>query len=111
MANFPTLTVVPNTSSQQVTLDDLAVDRASNGTPRVRAFYTAPKKKFVLVFEGATAADKASVEAFYTTNRLLAISYTWPGDGSAYTCYFGAPIQYQPLPALYWRITVELLQA
>lgn len=111
MATYPTFTHAPSQESAEALIDDLMVDRASNGTPRVRALFTTPKKAFSVVHQGASAAEKATLEAFYTTNRLLSITFVWAGDGVTYTCKFAAPPRYQVAPGLRWNITTELLQA
>lgn len=111
MASFPTLSIAPSLASAETTADDLQVDRATNGTPRVRALYSAPKKSFSVVFDGASAADKATLAAFYLANRLLAITFVWAADAQSYTCYFAAPVQYKRLPGARWQITVSLVQA
>jgi hypothetical protein len=112
MATFPTLSIAPGLDSTETTLDDLETDRATNGAPRSRSFYTLPKKKFDLVFSGCNATDKAAVEAFYSANKIISFSFTWVADGVTYTCYFSKPApQYRPLPGMFWRIGITLVQA
>lgn len=111
MANYPTLSIGPSLASEEHALDDLQVDRASNGAPRVRALYSAPKKTFQVVHEGASAADKDVMTAFYLANRLSAISFVWAADALTYTCYFSQPPQYKRLPGNRWQITAQMVQA
>ncbi|MFA7278905.1 MAG: hypothetical protein WC100_02310 [Sterolibacterium sp.] len=112
METYPTLTKgVVSSSSTEKTLDDLQVDRATNGAPRIRALYTAAKKQFTVIHEGAVTADKSTMQTFYGTNRLLSITFVWPADSASYTCYFAAPPQYKPVDGGYWTITNELTEA
>lgn len=111
MATYPTFTDAPSRSSKERWLDDLQVDRATNGTPKVRALYTTPKRAFTVVHEFVSAAEKATLEAFYLANRLLTISFVWAADGQTYTCNFAAPPQPEVAPGGRWNITVELIQA
>lgn len=111
MATYPTLSRAISNTSTVTVLDDLQVDRASNGTPKVRALYTTPKLAFTVIHPMASAAEKATLQAFYTDNRLLTLAFTWPETGAAYTCLFAAPPRYQPAPGRLWNITVELIQA
>ena len=62
MATYPTFTDAPSRSSKERWLDDLQVDRATNGTPKVRALYTTPKRAFTVVHEFVSAAEKATLD-------------------------------------------------
>ena len=111
MATYPTFADTPSRNSRERLLDDLQVDRATNGTPKVRALYTTPKKAFTVVHEQASAAEKATLDAFYSANRLLPITFVWAADGLTYTCLFASPPVPELAAALRWTITVDLIQA
>lgn len=111
MATYPTLTHAPSQASRERLIDDLQVDRATNGTPKVRALYTTPKKAFTVVHEFCTASEKATLDAFYSANRLLPITFVWAADGLTYTCLFAAAPVPEVKPGLHWTITVDLIQA
>lgn len=115
MITYPTLSYGATYDSSETTLDDLQIDRATNGAVRIRAQYTEPKKQFVVVHSGCTLADKATMVAFYLANRVPAyaakIDFVWAADGEHYHCYLAAPIQYVPEPGQRWKITVTLVQA
>lgn len=111
MATYPTLSRQMSNASTVTVLDDLQVDRATNGTPRVRALYTVPKLAFTAIHPMASGAEKATMEAFYSANRLLPITFEWPADGTTYTCLFAAPPRYAPAAGRLWTITVDLIQA
>lgn len=111
MAAYPALTEGPSYESKEETLDDLEIDRATNGAPRGRALYTAAKKKFTVVHERCSNADKATMTSFYGTNRLLTITFVWAADGLTYNCIFGKPCpQYDPMVGARWKITTTLLE-
>ena len=111
MAAYPTFVCGQSIGSTEDILDDLQVDRASNGTPRIRAIYSATKKQFSIRHAHATSAEKVTLDAFYDTNRLLSFTFVWAGDGATYTCYFAAPPKRVPVEGVRWEITCELVQA
>lgn len=110
MAAYPTFTYNPSQSSEETILDDLQLDRASNGTPKVRAMYTAPKKMFTVVHEALTAAERSTLMTFYNTNRLLQVTFLWKADNVTYTCIFTGPPKSQIEPGLRWTVTTQLAQ-
>jgi len=91
MANYPSFAQMQG--SVPVPRDDMKVDYATDGTPQQRSFYAALKYDFRIKHK-LSAADKATLDSFYTTNRLLQVTFVWAGDGSSHTCYFKGP----PIP-------------
>src|SRR5574337_1858189 len=71
--------------------------RATNGALKVRRLYSAPKSDFQ-IDHMLTAAENATLDTFYSTNRDLDVSYTSPEDGAVYTVRFAAPPQYVRMP-------------
>lgn len=110
MAAYPTFACGQSLGSTETILDDIVVDRASNGVPRLRAFYTATKKQFSVLHERITPAEKATLDAFYQTNRLLSFTFVWAGDGVTYTCRFTAPPTRNPIEGVFWEATCEMIQ-
>lgn len=81
--------------------------RASNGMLKVRRLYAADK----ITVEAAhwlTGAQKATLESFYSTNRLLDVTLTLPSDGAAYTVRFAAAPAYEWQAADRWIGRVRL---
>ena len=110
MSAYPTFTYNPSQSSAEELLDDVQIDRASNGAAKGRAFYTAPKMKFNVVHEALTAAEKATLMAFYFANRLLEVDFLWVADGVTYTVIFTAPPKPAIAPGLRWTVTTQMEQ-
>jgi len=110
MNAYPTFTYNPSQSSTQEVLDDVQIDRASNGAAKGRAFYTAPKQKFTVVHDFLTADEKVVLMSFYTTNRLLEIDFLWVADGTNYTCIFTAPPNITIGPSSRWTVTTQMEQ-
>ena len=104
---YPSILYSYESSEDQ--FDDLAVDRASNGAARVRAFYTGRKRRFTLVHELLSSTDRDTLTNYYDANRLLSFSMTW-ADGATYTCIFAAAPKLVPLPGGYWTVTMSLEQ-
>lgn len=106
MAAYPSLPFV-NGSGDDL-LDDLQIDRASNGKPRGRVLYTSEMRRFVLHHVGISAADLASVDAFYSANRAAEFDFTWD-DGTTYTCIFARPPERRRVSGVI-TVDVELLE-
>lgn len=108
MANYPSFGQIIGSSETRE--DRVVFDRATNGTLRGRAMWTSAKKQFS-VEHILKSSDVATMRTFYDTNRALAVSFTWKGDGSVYWCLFERPPVYTPLGAGWWRVRVQLVQA
>lgn len=116
MASYPSYPQLVGSVEEWV--DDLVADRAVNGSVKVRAMFTTRKRRFLLKHRLTTAQVYTSyggsaanaLQTFYDTNRLLAVTFTWTGDSTSYTCLFARP------PKLSWDnvgladVEVELLQ-
>jgi hypothetical protein len=82
-------------SDPVVTDGGVAIDRAEDGTARVRSYWTTPNAKFTLTHAGISSTDKAMLDAFYAANRLLAFTYVSPIDLVSRTCLFAATPTYK----------------
>ena len=113
MAKYPTFVCGQEISSTFDPLDDLQVDRATNGAPRIRALYTTPKAVGNIVHASATDTEKRAMEAFYLANRLVSFTFVWDGKPSpSHTCYFSTPPpKYAALGGMRWKITVPMVEA
>lgn len=109
MASYPSFK--QSMSSDEQTLDDIEIDRAVNGTPKLRAYYTARKKIFKIRHNYLLASEKTTLDSFYEANRLITFTFTWNADGVVYTCLFAGPIKYSPAPAGRWEAEVNMVQA
>lgn len=107
---YPIFACGQSEHSAEKTLDDLQIDRATNGAPRGRALYSAPKKTFSVHHQFATVAEKAALEAFYLAHRLAAFDFVWHADGVTYSCHFAGAPDYQSGEGGYWGITCSLVQ-
>jgi hypothetical protein len=105
MANYPTLPT--EAGSDPEPLDQIKADRAEDGTARVRSLGS-DKMRFRVVHPLIDSTDKSTLSTFYSTNRLLEVSYTSPSDGSVYTCIFTKPPSYERINRARWTATVML---
>jgi len=95
MASYPGFKQLLGSSEEWV--DDLVADRSVAGGVKVRAMFTARKRVFKLkhrlttteVFTSFGGSTSNALDTFYDTNRLLAVTFTWAGDSTVYTCLFG----------------------
>ena len=90
---------------------DRVVDRATNGSARARIFYTSAKATFNVTHNSLTSAEKITFDTFYLTNLAVVFSYTFPGDGTTYTCLFGSEPTYTPVPGGRWDINITLIES
>lgn len=102
---YPTLDTDYGSDPDNAT--QLSIDRAEDGTARARS-YGGDKVRFKLVHGGMDATDKSTLDTFYSTNRLLPITYVSPADGVSRTCIFAARPEYKREPGSYWTATVLL---
>jgi hypothetical protein len=108
VAAYPSLTQLLNSTEEWV--DDIVLDRAVNGTVKARAFFAAKKRRFVLQHD-LSSTDRATLQTFYNTNRLLAVTLTWAADAQSYTCLFEGPPKINGyLGAGYASVTVVLAE-
>lgn len=110
MAAYPTFACGQSYGSTETIVDEIQVDRATNGGVRIRSFYTSTLKAFSVKHAMATPAEKAALDAFYATNRLISFDFLWKGDNTTYTCQFASPPVRQPVEGVYWEISCELVQ-
>lgn len=107
MAAYPTLG--QTTQSREAWIDDVQIERASNGAARGRALF-AGRKLELQIDHVVERADVDSLLAFYDTNRLLPVDVTWAGDGVTRSMLFSGPPDVQPEGGTLWRVTSKLEQ-
>lgn len=107
MATYPTLPT--NYGSDFASANALVIDRAEDGTGRARSF-GADKGKAEVVHPRLSADDKATLDAFYSANRLLPYDYTSPTDNVLRACLFAGPIDWKREPGDRWTATVSMEQ-
>ena len=90
MSAFPTL--AHDVTSTREPSDGSQVDYSDDGVARVRVMYATTQWTFTLKLSQLTTDEMASLLAHYAAHKLVAFSYTWPEDATAYTCvYLGYP--------------------
>lgn len=108
MATYPTLPTRSGSDPKPATKID--IDRAEDGTARARSYGT-DKVEIPLNHPMLTAAQKATLAAFYTANRLIEFDYVSLGDGTTYSCLFDGPITWQRDTSGRYTATVKLVEA
>jgi len=97
-------------SSTVTILDDVLLDRASNGKPRMRRLFNTLLKEFV-VNHLVTVVDKGTMGTFYDTNRNLSFTFVWNPEGTTHTCMFStAPTYTMEGSKDFWRISNNLIE-
>lgn len=105
MATYPTLATAYGSDPQP--LAQIKVDRAEDGSARGRSLGN-DKTRFKIEHPRLSSSDKATLDAFYSANRLLEITYVSPADGNTYTCLFARAPAWERHPGSFWTATVEL---
>lgn len=108
MATYPAF---PQHRSSTARLrDDIEIDRAGNGSVRARAFYTAPKWEFEAIHAALTHAERATLIAFYNTNRLLPVDYASDHTRATHSCVMDGPPEFIALGAGLFRARTKLVE-
>lgn len=63
-------------------LDDVRIDRATDGTGRARSFYLAPKQAIGAVLPGLSEPEWATLDAFYRSSRAVPFTIPWGPCGA-----------------------------
>ncbi len=92
MATYPSLLTLRDSTDERDA--GIVPARATNGALRVRVMYPTDKRSFE-VRHLLTSAERATLEAFYQSEKLADVSYRWPADGVTYTVRFVAAPQYR----------------
>lgn len=109
MAAYPSFTMMREGTG--VTVDGgHRSARATNGALRVQRLFPSAKRQFD-VTHWLSAADKATYAAFFTTNKDLDVTLTWPEDGASYTVRFIGEPQYLRRNPDLWVVTAKLAEA
>ena len=122
MATFPTITQGPNVEdfAQETAVDPTLRSQFENGYQLTRNRFTVVPKKWRLVFEYLTDADKSTLDTFEeTTVGFGSTSFDWENteDGVTYDVRFAEPIKWNlnPLdsriPLKRWRAEMILVEA
>jgi len=107
MAAYPSHAQLIGSTEEWV--DDVVLDRSVSGTVKARGFFTAKKRRFsVRHVLGAT--DRGTFQTFYNANRLLAVTFTWTGDGVTYTCLIEGPPRYVYIGNGWTDVDVKLIE-
>ena len=62
-------------------------ERGADGTLRGQVLH-ADKLEFNVVHSYLNSTDTTTLRDFYTANKSSSFDFTWPMDGSTYTCMF-----------------------
>lgn len=108
MAAYPN--IGQTTQSRESWIDDVQIERASNGSARGRALF-AGRKLALQVAHVVERSDVATLLAFYDSNRLLPVDVTWAGDGVTRSMLFDSSPDVQPEGGTLWRVTSRLVEA
>lgn len=93
MATYPAFFTLADSTARPE--NGIEPERASNGLLKLRRLWPDDKTSFD-IGHVLTAAEKATLDSFYATNKSLDVTYRWPGDGGTYTVRFVAPPLYTP---------------
>lgn len=105
MSAFPA--IAPTYASTIDEESDRSVDRATDGSPIVREFYSG-KERVVVVFEGLTAAERATIKAHRAAHSLLAFDFDW--DGTILSCVYGpSALKWKPEKPDRWGLRMGLV--
>lgn len=116
MASYPSYPQLVDSREEWV--DDLVADRAVSGGVKVRSFFTARKRRFILkhrltkaqIYTDYLGTAANALATFYDANRTSAVTFAWTPDGGSYTCLFGGAPKFTWISPMLADVEVELLQ-
>ena len=108
MATYPTLATAYGSDPEPIS--SIKIDRSEDGTARGRSTGNDKVRLPNVVHPYLSSADKSTLDAFYTANRLIPFDYTSPTDSTLRSCIFSGPIRYERHVGDYWTATVEMEQ-
>ena len=85
MNTYPTLPT--SYGSDPTPIDVLSITRTVNGTAHVKVLLTSDKSTIQIKHPSLTSSQKSTLDAFWTANRGVLITYVSPADGVSRTCY------------------------
>jgi hypothetical protein len=107
MAAYPSFPQLIGSVEEWV--DDVVLDRAVGGGVKSRSFFSAKKRRFLLKHT-LDSTDRGTLQTFYDTNRALAITLVWAGNGQTYTCLFESAPKIEYLNGILANIEVRLAE-
>ena len=107
MASYPSIRQDPSTVISP--LPNKRLDVSDGGTVRGTALHSVTVVDIGLAHVDVSDADKASIEAFYTTNKNIALTFNYDGDSSTYSVVFVAEPTYTWAFPGYWNIDVSFM--
>lgn len=90
-------------------LDDLQMQRATNGALRGRSYYAGGKVAVKAVHSRITTAEKNELLAFYQANKNQPFVFVWV-DGTPYTVVFTAAPKTTLVPVMRWDVEMKMEQ-
>jgi len=99
---YPT-TILQDTTTSVSYINGLNTSRATGGTLRAVSHYNTDKAVIFCSHNLITDAQKAELEAFYSSNRNTPFEWTYAGDDSVFTVIFTGPIVYTWVTVGYWK--------
>jgi len=102
MAAFPNLPFDADTAEEL--LDDLKLDRASNGAARGRALYATPKLRLAAAFRALTTSQRNTIDTHYINHRDTGFPLAWRGQ--TLTVAYASPPRWSRIGGVLWNLNL-----
>lgn len=106
MASYPAFDIEDR--SNEVLVDDIKIDRASNGSVKSRVLSLT--KRTFSISHVVDSEDLESLLDFYQANKTQEFDFTWPRSGLTYSCIFVQPPKLATIHAELYRVTMEIAE-
>jgi len=106
---FPTTFMIDRERYVETAQDGSLVDRAEDGTPRIRRLYSQVWYELTVVLVGLTETDINTIRGFYTDNLLDAIEFVNPITNVQMEAYITQPPQITDSSAVTFEMTIQML--
>jgi hypothetical protein len=110
MADYPS-TLGQEVKSKEPWRDPIISSFSRAGGFKGQRLQPTKKRTFIVEHRQLTAAEKASFEAFYDTNRNLAINFWWAdAPGTIYVAALVGELDWVRSKSTLWDVTVTLVE-
>ena len=110
MADYPSIGY-SREKSQFNPLSGNRLDRADDGTPRIRSFFTADQYELTIHHPAISSTDKGTIESFYSLNKAAFVTFTRQTDSQQFSVLMLNPPEVRHVSGDLWDVTVKMTGA
>lgn len=110
MADYPAIPYDRNRSDFRA-LSGNELDRADDGTPRIRSFYAAEQFELTIVHPMISVTERDQILAFYSANKGQYVTFSRVSDSQQFSVLIIERPTDKHVSGPYWDVTVRMTGA